>query len=209
MRTTGLRTRAAVAGLLAAALLTGGVENARADSATFTDGADDAYRAPGPLEPLAMQPPNQLLSDPTADIVSAGFATATARGNKHAYNVFLTISGTPSADYSYVVAGDFGGDCQLYHLLTPGTTGNARAFCGSGPSRRLVMAVLGTVVTVSDSTLSATIAIDPKLLPPELQADRTLNPLYAYTCVSGLEGRGCRPEEKLDKAQDPFGSFTV
>jgi hypothetical protein len=176
---------------------------ASAAQTSFTDGGNDAYRAPGvPLEPPPSQPPNPLLSDPKADILRVTFSNVTTSGaNRRSYTVSMSITGPADADYSYVAGGDFGAGCQLYHFLTPGITSKANAFCGSGDSRRLVDVISGSAVTLNGTTLSATYTYSVRKLSPELSADRTLGPLFAFTCVSGLEGLGCRPEEKLDTAR--------
>jgi hypothetical protein len=202
--------------LLAALLTIAAVATALpawAGEVVFSDGADDAYRVPGsPSSPPSTQPPNAILSDPAADILTAGFANiATSKGSatQRSYSVTMTIKGKPDPSYSYVVAGAFGPDCQLYHPLTPGTTSRARAFCGSGETRRFIGDLTGSNVVLNGNTLTATITFMAKRLPAELSADTTLGPLFAYTCVSGLEGSGCRPEETLDFAQDSLATFTI
>ncbi len=186
---------------------------ASAEEVTFADGAQDAYRVPGnPDSPPSAQPPNAVLSDPKADILEAGLANVVAAQggpNHRSYSATMTIAGTPDPGYSYVVAGQFGGDCQLYHLLTPATTSSARAFCGSGETRRFVGSIQGSAVALDGNTVTATYTYMTKKLPAELAADTQLGPLFAYTCVSGLEGRGCRPAEVLDLANAPFSTFTI
>lgn len=186
---------------------------AAAEEVTFSDGADDAYRIPGTTGwPPAAQPPSALLSDPSADILQAGFANVASTKesrNHRSYTATMTITGPTDASYSYVVAGEFGPDCQLYHPLTPGITSSARAFCGSGETRRLIGEISGSAVVLNGSTLSATYTYMTKKLPAELAADSQLGPLFAYTCVSGLEGRGCRPQEVLDVAESLTATFTI
>ena len=202
----------AVAALLALATLTV-ASPAWAEEVTFSDGADDAYRVPGTTgSPPSAQPPNTLLSDPSADILEAGFATVTtskANPNHKSYSATMSITGPADPDYSYVVAGEFGADCQLYHFLTPGITSFANAFCGSGESRRFIGRISGSAVVLNGTTLSATYTYMSKKLPSELAADTQLGPLFAYTCVSGLEGLGCQPQEVLDNALSPNGTFTI
>ena len=186
---------------------------ASAETSMFTDGSNDAYRAPGSEEsPPSFQPEAPFLSDPTADITAAGFETVSvAKGSPKSrhYRATMTILGTPDPSYSYVVAGAFGDNCQLYHFLTPGITSFANAFCGPEGARRFLGQIKGTSVEVNGSTLSATYTYTPRQLPAELAADTTLGPLFAFTCVSGDEGLGCRTYEALDVARDPLKTFTI
>ena len=202
----------ALAALLTLATLTV-ASPAWAEEVTFSDGADDAYRVPGtPGGPPSVQPPNALLSDPSADILEAGFATVvTTKGspNHKSYSATMTITGPADPDYSYVVAGEFGPDCQLYHFLTPGITSFANAFCGSGETRRFIGRISGSAVVLNGTTLSATYTYMSKRHPSELAADTQLGPLFAFTCVSDLEGLGCQPQEVLDYARSPGGTFTI
>lgn len=198
--------------LLALATLTV-TSPAWAEEVSFSDGADDAYRLPGTTgAPPPVQPPNALLSDPSADILGAGFATVTtSKGNPNlkSYSATMTITGPADPDYSYVVAGEFGPDCQLYHFLTPGITSSANAFCGSGETRRFIGRISGSAVVLNGSTLSATYTYMSKKLPSELATDTQLGPLFAFTCVSNLEGLGCQPQEVLDNALSPGDTFTI
>ena len=201
--------RVAAAALMVAVL----AAPASAETSTFTDGANDAYRVPGSEgSPPSFQPEAPLLSDPTADITAAGFETVSAtKGSpkNRQYRASMTILGTPDPSYSYVVAGEFGDNCQLYHFLTPGITSFANAFCGPEGDRRFLGQIKGTVVQVNGSTLTATYTYSPRQLPAELAADTTLGPLFAFTCVSGDEGLGCRTYEALDVAQDLLKTFTI
>lgn len=197
----------------AAAAVTLSASPAGAATATLSDGADDAYRlTTAPIWPATNQPANPLLTDATADIRSATMTNVAApRKQLRAYTVSMTITGTPSTSYSYVVAGEFGDGCVLYHPVRPGITTRANAFCfPTGQPPRYLGRIEGSVVTLSGSTLTATFTYDPKQLPPELKADSSLSSLFAYTCVSGAEGLGCRPEEVLDVAEGgPASSFTI
>lgn len=204
------RSTALVAILTVATIAT--ARPALATEVSFTDGAEDAYRVPGTVgSPPPAQPPSSLLSDPSADILEAGFANTEGRSgpNHRSYSASMTITGPADGSYSYVVAGEFGPDCQLYHLLTPGTTSVANAFCGSGETRRFIGQIAGSAVTQSGNTLTATYTYIVKKLPAELRGDTELGPLFAFTCVSGLEGRGCRPEEVLDSATGLEKTFTI
>lgn len=208
-----LRTTMRSFAVFAAAIctLTAGATPAAAATSSFTDGADDAYRLTSEsVEPLAAQPANPVLSDPTADILSVTFTNVAApRKQLASYTASMTITGTPSASYSYVAAGDFGDDCNIYHLLTPNNTARANAFCMIGGTYTFIGSISGSAVSVNGSTTTATFTFDPKRLPAQLKADRELGPLHAFTCVSGDEGRGCRSYEKLDVATGLTSSFTI
>jgi hypothetical protein len=176
-----------------------------AEEVTFSDGADDAYRVPGyPERPPASQRPSADLSDPSADILQAGFANAKGNANRRSYTATMTVTGPVDPAYSYVVYGEFGADCQLFHFLTPGIRSFANAFCGSGDTRRLIGRISGSPVVQNGTTLTASYTYMTKRLPPELAADTQLGPLAAFSCVSGLEGLGCHVQDQLDVAQSPL-----
>lgn len=177
-----------------------------AEEASFGDGADDAYRIPGYTGmPPAAQPPLALLSDPSADILEAGFATrASSNAYQKSYSVTMKITGPADESYKYVVAGEFGEDCDIFHLLTPGATSVANAFCDG--TSRFIGQIQGSAVVLNGTTLSATYTYTPKKLPAELAADRQLGPLYAYTCMRGLQ---CRSDEIIDWAYSADGTFTL
>ena len=200
-RTTALGVLLALATLILAS-------PAWAGEASFNDGADDAYRIPGTTGlPPATQPPIAVLSDPSADILEVGFATATtAKGkpNQKSYSITMSITGPADASYNYVVAGEFGEDCDLFHFLTPGTTSVANAFCDG--TSRFIGRIVGSAVVLNGTTLSATYTYTPEKLPAELAADTQLGPLYAYTCMRGLE---CNSSEIIDWAHSPDGAFTI
>ena len=197
----------ALVALLALATLTA-ASSAWAGEVSFSDSAQDAYRIPGNNGmPLSDQPPNPLLSDPSADILDVGLATApTSKGNPNqkSYSVTMSITGPADENYNYVVAGEFGEDCDLFHFLTPGTTAVANAFCDG--TSRFVGRIVGSAVVSNGTMLTATFTYMPKKLPAELAADTQLGPLYAYTCMRGLE---CNSSEIIDWAHAPDATFTI
>ncbi len=178
---------------------------ANGPAVTFTDGRDDAY---GGLSQFGVseQPPIPALSDPSADIESVSFSA----GRKYTYVVSMAIGGQVALDHNYVVAGQFGDDCVIYHFLDPTAPAKANAFCDTISNgtveRRLIGKLSGSVVTNGGDRVSATFYA--RNLPAELAADRELSPLFAYTCVKGAEGRGCRPMEVLDVARSDQ-AFTI
>lgn len=207
-----IRKQLSVSVVVVSALLSLTAAPASAATTTFTDGADDAYRLPEqPGWPISKQPPNPTLSDPTADILSVTLTNvASTRKQLVSYSVSMTITGTPDAGYSYVVAGDFGSSCTLYHFLTPGYTARANAFCDINGQYTYIGYIDGGAITVNGSTTSAVFTYDPRRLPAQLKADRELSPVYGYSCVSGAGGRGCHSNEVLDVATGGLlSSFTI
>ena len=187
---------------------------ALAEETSFTDGEHDAYNlSGGDSAPPSAQPPNPLLSDPNADILEAGFATATpAQGgpNHSAYTASITIKELAEDGYNYVVAGNFGTDCQIYHFLTPGITSFANAFCGTGEERRFIGRISGSAVVQDGNTVTATYTYMSKKLPAELAADPELGGLFAFSCVGGTADIGCGVDKpELDVARDNLATFRI
>ena len=189
-------TRAArVLALAAAFLVTGATTPAAAEVAQIPDGPNDAYGA----GLVAAPPGNEMFSDPTADILSGTFATGSAA---RSYSVSMEITGTPSPDYNYYVAGEFGSDCVLYHYLTPDRAAVANAFCKNGVEQVYVGSISGSRVEQRGSTLSATFKYHPARLPAELRVDPELRDLYAYTCLIEDGSRSCNAN-MIDWAEAP------
>lgn len=178
--------------------------------ASFTDGADDAYRVPAaPMAPPASQPPVPELSDPNLDIVEASFRTVTARRNSHSYEVTMTLVGAPSGANNYVVAGNFGEDCTAYYFLEPNRRTFANLFCYDDAGESVYIgSIPGSNVVTTDRTLSAVFSTT-RWAPAELKADPALRELFAYTCAStSADPLGCRAETKVDVARSD-ATFTV
>lgn len=184
---------------------------AAAEREAFTDRADDAYRMPGSSgTPPAAQVPNPLLSDPQADILEARFATVKSRRADHrSYSVTLNLAAVPDTRHAYVVAGRYGGECQLYHFITPKSEYRfANAFCGTDDDGRFSAGWISMgKVERTGTSLSATFTYKKGKLPPELRPERRLGPLFAYSCAPQEEYRvSCTTDEVLDFAltQDSF-----
>ena len=205
-----------VSRLLVCVVVTAGLVGAASASATtgsvtFQDNAGDAYRVlgPAPLWPQPDQPPVAALSDEQADMVEVSLSTVTRKPNSHVYTASIRIEGTPSPDYSYVISGKFNQNCWIFHFLTPGITSKANLFCDrdtdpTGPLE-FIGRLSGSAVTLEGNTVTAEYTVDNSI-PPELAADRVIRDLVAFSCVSGLEGKGCRPAEVLDTAAPPEGT---
>lgn len=179
------------------------------DAVSYTDTAHDAYRTDPTAtgDPLPA-PPDPQRSSAALDIRQVEWAPAPSSRPRHrgGYLTAMTVTGKASAEASYVSYGQFvhgGQTCQLYHFLTPGIDAFANAFCGSGPSRTFVGRVSGSAVLAEathDGGTRLSAVFDSRLPAPLEDSGRTLNLLSAFTCVSGLEGLGCRPHEKQDTA---------
>ena len=200
----------AIAGLVGSASA-----GAATGAVTFPDNAGDAYRllGPAPLWPPPDQPPVPALSDSKADMTEVSLATVSRKPNQHIYSASMRVEGTPSPDYSYVVSGRFQQNCWIFHFLKPGTTAKANLFCDRDTDPRTTLTYIGrlagSAVTLEGNTLRAEYTVDNSI-PSELAADRVIRDLVAFTCVSGLEGWGCRPHEVLDTASPPAGTtFTI
>ena len=145
---------------------------------SYTDDAGDAI---GPADEAA-----------ALDILHVEWAPGSNAGASRGYATSITIGGV-AGPYSYISYGVFPSDvpgeqCQLYHLLMPGTAASANAFCGSIDlgTRRLVGRVTGGPVrstpTASGGTLLAA-TFDDAALPQLLEAaGGMLTNLSAFTC---------------------------
>ena len=175
-------------------------EEGAAPTVSYTDDTGDAVPAPA-------------TGEPESDIVRVGWGPASdVDGEGHeGYFTSILIAGPVRDGGAFVSYGEFPSDvpgetCQLYHLLTPGTTAFANAFCGSvsAGTRRLVGRVQGGPVT-STTTAAGGILIQAKFddsaLPPLLEAQgRMLSTLSAFTCT-GWENSGCDAVDILDFAR--------
>ncbi len=164
----------------------------------ITDAEQDAYAYPGPLNQFLPKPPNPLLSNDTADIVAATFATAQARetGHDRAYTVSVRSRAEPNAAYTYVVGGSFGQDCFLIHDLQPGKTMPAFIACRAGQTYRVVGSITGSVASVNRGTVSATYSFRTFTMHGQLRKDPELKKLYALTCPA----KGCGGDGVIDSA---------
>ena len=155
---------------------------------SYTDQTGDAHD-----EDLVLTVGNPLSSNPALDIVGVGFAPVPhTKQRVGGYTTSITLAGAATAEGNYVSAGRFANgteDCQLYHFLAPRMNrAYANAWCGTKETgtRRLVGQVYGGPVSqVVDGSGRTTLTaqFDNRSLPALLEAaDRTLSPLFAFTC---------------------------
>ena len=190
------------------------------DSATagppvsYTDPADDAYGLAG----------HSALSQPAFDILLVRWAPASEVDQQlRGYSSSITVAGAARNDGAYVTYGDFPSDvpgerCQLYNILTPGSTAFANAFCGTidEGTRRFIGSVQGGQVTSTRTAGGGTQLIatfDDSALPRLLEAGgRMLFRLSAFTCVADLNGPAaglrCGFGDVLDEA-NTFNSYRL
>lgn len=167
-----------------------------AETPQITDPADDAYRYPdSPLGQPALKPPNPLMSNEAADILSVTFAKASPRQPNHdaAYSVSVTVLGEPHPTYNYLVGGIFGDECYLIHFFKAGETRDALATCFDGDKSRHVGRISGSVVSIRGSTISANFSFRRFTLPGELKADPELD-LYSMSCPVTSKSWGCNDD---------------
>ena len=145
------------------------------------------------------------LHRPAFDILWVGWGPAShVVEQRRGYATSITVEGAARHDGVYVSYGEFYSDvpgetCQLYHVLAPGITAYANAFCGTieAGTRRLVGQLEGSGVisrrtAAGGTTLVAT--FDDTALPAFVEAgDRMLWELSAFTCAEEPEGllSGC------------------
>ena len=170
------------------------------DSVWYTDDSRDAHG-------LA---PTSALNQPAFDLLLVEWARASQAvdDGPRAYTTAMTIAGTPRDDGYYVSYGEFHSDvpgetCQLYHVLRPGQTAYANAFCGDidAGTRRSVGHVRGSSVTASrtwrGTTLVAT--FDAAALPRLVEdGGGMLWELSAFTCTAFSGPLGCGFHETVD-----------
>jgi hypothetical protein len=214
VRMFSARPRLLVAAAAVALILLGSLAAfpARATEPQVIDPADDAYRYPNtPLGQREPKPPMPLLSNTTADVISAAFAKTSPaqRGQDGAYTVSVRLTGEPKAAFNYIVGAKFGEDCWLIHFLTPGQTRKARAGCGQGDQYRSVGSFAGSTVAGRNKTVSATFTFRRFLMPSALKADPVLGPFFVLTCPArGTDKWACEAEDLLDYAWSE-GTFGI
>ena len=165
---------------------------------SYTDDADDAHGFD----------PTSTLNQPAYDILHVGWAPASHvdEQQRTGYATSITVGGAARDDGVYVSYGEFYSDvpgetCQLYHVLAPGITAYANAFCGriDAGTRRLVGQLEGSRViskrtAAGGTTLMAT--FDDSALPAFVEAGgRMLWELSAFTCAQ-------EPEDLLSGCYD-------
>lgn len=176
---------------------------AKAASPHITDAEDDAYRVPetpaGQPEP---RPPMPILSNDTADVLSASFERGQpAAGHDGAYRLSVVVAGEPQPGFNYLVGAQFGVDCWIIHFLTPGQTRDAIAGCGEGDNYRNVGNLTGSMVTARGNTVSATFTFRRFLLPNRLKKDPRFGPFFVLTCPArSVRSWACESEDLLDYA---------
>ena len=158
---------------------------------SFADESDDAH---GPVA-------HEALSQLAYDILHVGWEPV-SDGQTRGYSTSITVAGTAREDGSYVSYGQFrsnipGETCQLYHVLTPGRTSFANAFCGTvdAGTRRFLGTMHGREVTATTTPTGATVLVgtfDDPAIPQLLEdAGRTLRYLSAFTCLGAPGATGC------------------
>ena len=178
---------------------------------SYTDPEGDAFGAAG----------NAALSQPAFDILQVRWAPATEVDPQlHGYSSSIAVAGTPRNDGTYVTWGEFTSDvpgerCELYHVLTPGSTAFANAVCGAAEdgTRRFVGRVQGTEVTATRTAEGGTLLMatfDDSALPRELEAGgRMLFKLSAYTCPGPPDApTGCWTYQATDVANS-YDSYRI
>lgn len=168
-----------------------------ADSPQITDDAQDAYRYPDtPLGQPTKKPPNPLMSNDAADILSVTFAKAGPQQPNHdsGYSVSITVRGEPHSSFNYLVGGSFDEDCYLIHFLKAGETRDALASCFDGEKARQVGRISGSVVSVKGNTISATFSFRRFGLPGPIKANPEIEDLYSFSCPVTGESWGCNDD---------------
>lgn len=199
---TPIRFRVSLTFVLFAFLISAVAGPAVATSPQVTDAEDDAYRIPetaaGQPEP---RPPMPLLSNDTADVISASFARAEASAGHGAYTVSVTAPGEPRPGFNYIVGAQFGGDCWFVHFLTPGQTRKAYAGCGHGKDYRDIGSFNGSVASTKGKTVSATFTYRNFTMPSRLKREPTFGPFFVLTCPArGTTKWDCESDDLLDFA---------
>jgi hypothetical protein len=167
----------------------------------YTDQADDAY---GPDTS-----PNAALSQPGFDILRVDWGPTSFGNQPGGYSISITIAGAARGDAWYIPFGHRPG-CTLYHILAPGITAFANAYCSGEFTGR----VPGTRVTSTPTPDGGTIlsaTFDNRAMPPPWNSasgsGRTLQNLSAMTCMhrSPSGSFDCSPYDVLDRADSTLG----
>lgn len=193
-----MRSRTWGSGVVLALVLLAGLSGAPAiaEDPQITDGELDAYRYPdSPLGQPAFKPPNPLLSNDAADILSVTFAKTPPRLTSHdaGYTLSLTVRGEPHSSFLYLVGGYFSDDCYVIHYLTAGKIRDANAFCPDGEKSRVLGQISGSMVSIKGHTISANFSYRQSHLPRELKADPELD-LYTFSCPLRGQAWGCNDD---------------
>lgn len=168
-----------------------------AEDPQITDDAQDAYRYPEtPLGQPTRKPPNPLMSNDAADIMSVTFAKAPPRQPAHdsGYSVSVTVRGEPHASFNYLVGGMFGDECYLIHFLKAGETRDALATCFDDEKARHVGRISGSLVSIKGNTISAAFSFRRFGLPGPLKSDPEIDELYSFSCPVTGEAWGCNDD---------------
>ena len=169
-----------------------------ADAPQIVDDADDAYRYPdSPVGQPAKKPPNPLMSNPAADMLSVAFTNAAPRqpGHDGGYSVAVTVAGEPHATYNYLVGGMWGDDdCYVIHFLKAGETRDANLTCYEGDKSRHIGKISGSIVSIDRNTIRASFSFRRFTLPGGLKVDPEIRELYAMSCPVTSKSWGCNDD---------------
>lgn len=185
---------------VALVMCTGWTAAVSAESPQITDMEADAYRYPAtPLGQPGTKPPNPVMSNDAADMLSVTFSERPPRQPAHdsGYSVSVTVSGAPHETYNYLVGARFGDaarECYVIHFLKAGEARDALVNCYEGEKVRTIGTITGSMVSIKGSTISASFSFRRVALPPALKADPALRQLYAMSCPVTSKAWGCNDD---------------